>query len=82
MFIFETVNYIYEAYVGVPYALYNGRFRMATYPHPSWQDVYDATDYRSRCYQDPTNILELPIPVSEDCLYLYVYVPEGVPCSR
>ena len=77
-----TVDYFYEAYLAVPYANAT-RYEMATYPYPSWSGIRDATDYGTQCYQNPSSSeLARPLPVSEQCLHLYIYVPEGVSCSR
>ena len=33
-----------DAYLGIPYAKFVRRFDKAQYPHPPWDNVYNATD--------------------------------------
>ncbi len=71
----------YGEYLGIPYAAPPvGALRlMAPRPAAGWSGVRDATQFGSRCVQgsgwDPG--YENPI-LTEDCLYLNVYVPEHV----
>ncbi|XP_072038915.1 acetylcholinesterase-like [Amphiura filiformis] len=63
-----------DVYEGVPYAEAPVRFE-----HPvkktAWAGTYDATYARPSCYQAPTQDI---VQVSEDCLYMNIYVPRGV----
>ena len=34
-----------DAYLGIPYAKFVRRFDKAQYPHPPWDNVYNATDW-------------------------------------
>src|SRR3954449_4691852 len=70
----------YDAWLGIPYAappVGDLRFR-APQPAARWAGVRDASHFGNRCVQgagwDPG--YEQPI-VTEDCLYLNVYVPHG-----
>uniref|UniRef100_A0A8D2D824 Thyroglobulin n=1 Tax=Sciurus vulgaris TaxID=55149 RepID=A0A8D2D824_SCIVU len=65
-------------FLGVPYAtppLAESRFRA---PEPSnWTGSWDATKPRASCWQ-PGTPTPTPPGVSEDCLYLNVFVPENM----
>ncbi|XP_006155589.1 thyroglobulin [Tupaia chinensis] len=67
-----------DQFLGVPYAappLGENRFRA---PEPSnWTGSWDATKPRISCWQPGSQVLTSP-RVSEDCLYLDVFVPENV----
>ncbi|XP_059528341.1 thyroglobulin [Myotis daubentonii] len=67
-----------DQFLGVPYAappLAEGRFRA---PEPSnWTGSWAATKPRARCWQ-PGARTPTPSGVSEDCLYLNVFVPQNV----
>ncbi|XP_036293424.1 thyroglobulin [Pipistrellus kuhlii] len=67
-----------DQFLGVPYAappLAEGRFRA---PEPSnWTGSWAATTPRARCWQPGTRA-PTPSVVSEDCLYLDVFVPQNV----
>ncbi|XP_014400466.1 PREDICTED: thyroglobulin [Myotis brandtii] len=67
-----------DQFLGVPYAappLAEGRFRA---PEPSnWTGSWAATKPRARCWQ-PGVRTPTPSGVSEDCLYLNVFVPQNV----
>ena len=71
----------YDEYLGIPYAAPPvGDLRlMPPQPAASWSGVRDATQFGDRCVQgsgwDPG--YENPI-LTEDCLYLNVYVPHHV----
>lgn len=80
------------AYYGIPYAqppLENLRFApTAVDPLPSWNGVRNATEYASACLQTKEDyrdqdkpflnlISDLNFNISEDCLYLNVFVPYG-----
>ncbi|KAM4865279.1 thyroglobulin [Thomomys bottae] len=67
-----------DQFLGVPYAappLAESRFRA---PEPlNWTGSWDATKPRASCWQ-PGAPTPMPPGVSEDCLYLNVFVPESV----
>ncbi|XP_049710027.1 thyroglobulin isoform X2 [Elephas maximus indicus] len=67
-----------DQFLGVPYAappLAESRFRA---PEPlNWTGSWDATKPRASCWQ-PGARTPTPPGVSEDCLYLNVFVPESV----
>ncbi|XP_004580794.2 thyroglobulin [Ochotona princeps] len=67
-----------DQFLGVPYAtppLEEGRFQA---PEPlNWTGSWDATKPRASCWQPGTRT-PAPPGVSEDCLYLNVFVPENV----
>lgn len=80
------------AYLGIPYAqppMENLRFAPTSVdPLPSWNGVRNATEYASACLQTKEDyrdqdtpflnlISDLHFNVSEDCLYLNVFVPFG-----
>ncbi|XP_004697442.1 thyroglobulin [Echinops telfairi] len=66
-----------DQFLGVPYAappLAEDRFQA---PRPlNWTGSWDATQPRASCWQ-PGAKTPTPLGVSEDCLYLNVFVPEG-----
>ncbi|XP_012868188.1 PREDICTED: pyrethroid hydrolase Ces2e-like isoform X2 [Dipodomys ordii] len=74
-----------HTFLGIPFAKPPvGPLRFAPPEHPEpWSGVRDATSYPAMCLQnlDMMNIGEmsslttLPIPMSEDCLYLNIYSP-------
>ncbi|XP_042555885.1 thyroglobulin isoform X1 [Dipodomys spectabilis] len=67
-----------DQFLGVPYAappLAESRFRA---PEPlNWTGSWDATKPRASCWQ-PGARTPTPPGVSEDCLYLNVFVPESM----
>ena len=76
-----------ETYLGIPYAkppVGPLRFRPPQ-PIDRWNHVYNATELPNSCYQEPdltfgtefygSTVWNPPTPVSEDCLYLNVFVP-------
>lgn len=67
-----------RAYLGIPYAAApTGDLRwQPPQPHARWRRTLDATAFGGRCAQLPSSS-GLP-SVSEDCLYLNVYVPRQV----
>ncbi|XP_017772388.1 PREDICTED: acetylcholinesterase [Nicrophorus vespilloides] len=82
------------AYLGIPYAhppLNQLRFAPPQIdPIPSWEGVYDATKFKDPCLQTEKDYKQQEIPflnlfsqlsfnISEDCLYLNVFVPYGNP---
>ncbi|XP_070286098.1 LOW QUALITY PROTEIN: bile salt-activated lipase-like [Myotis yumanensis] len=44
-------------------------------PHPGWQGILKAKDYKQRCLQ--ISLTQLNTRGSEDCLYLNIWVPQG-----
>ena len=72
---FINIDREIHAYEGVPYAEPPKRFE-ATEKKATWSGTWNATYARPACIQSPTTTFGLP--VSEDCLYLNIYVPSGV----
>ena len=72
----------HHEFLGLPFAAPPTgtlRFRLPQ-PTASWTTPRDATQFGNRCPQG-----ESPFssgPMSEDCLYLNVYVPKGAPAPR
>lgn len=70
-----------------------GPYRFAapvTNPLPSWNDIKNDTDYQPSCLQGKEDYkeselpflqlladIEFPSNISEDCLYLNIFVPNG-----
>ncbi|XP_051537465.1 bile salt-activated lipase-like [Myxocyprinus asiaticus] len=67
-----------DVFKGIPFAATPGRFQKPV-PHPGWDGVLKATEYRKRCMQ--VNLLQNDIMGSEDCLYLNIWVPQGTTVS-
>nr|XP_037279667.1 acetylcholinesterase-like [Rhipicephalus microplus] len=67
-----------QMFIGVPYAnppVGHMRFRKPE-PKEPWSGVYDATYPKTSCSQPRLpNMFPIPVPVSEDCLYLNVWTP-------
>ncbi|XP_051960984.1 bile salt-activated lipase-like [Xyrauchen texanus] len=63
-----------DVFKGIPFAAPPGRFQKPV-PHPGWDGVLKATDYRLRCLQ--LDLLQNDIKGSEDCLYLNIWIPQG-----
>ncbi|XP_073680424.1 bile salt-activated lipase [Garra rufa] len=63
-----------DVFKGIPFAAPPGRLQKPV-PHPGWDGVLKATDYRNRCLQ--LNLLATDVVGSEDCLYLNIWVPQG-----
>uniref|UniRef100_A0A8C2IMZ8 Carboxylic ester hydrolase n=1 Tax=Cyprinus carpio TaxID=7962 RepID=A0A8C2IMZ8_CYPCA len=63
-----------DVFKGIPFAAPPGRLEKPV-PHPGWDGVLKATDYRMRCMQ--LNLLATDVVGSEDCLYLNIWVPQG-----
>ena len=76
-----VTNTHYAQYLGIPYAAppVGSRRFQPPQPAPHWSGVRDASTFGNRCVQgngwDPG--YETPI-LTEDCLYLNVYVPKHV----
>lgn len=88
------VNRKVHAFLGIPFAkppLKSLRFRHPQ-PHGRWQGVYNASKLPNSCYQVPdtvfgknfagSNIWNPTTKVSEDCLYLNIWVPQTQPRLR
>lgn len=88
------LNKVVEAYLGIPYAqppLGHLRFK---HPQPKerWHELYNATELPNSCYQTPdlvfgsefygSNMWNPTTKLSEDCLYLNVWVPKKHPRVR
>ncbi|XP_030623826.1 bile salt-activated lipase-like [Chanos chanos] len=63
-----------DVFKGIPFAAPPGRFEKPK-PHPGWDGVLKATEFRKRCLQP--NLLQTDTRGSEDCLYLNIWVPQG-----
>ncbi|KAL1253267.1 hypothetical protein QQF64_017960 [Cirrhinus molitorella] len=63
-----------DEFKGIPFAAPPGRLQKPV-PHPGWDGVLKATEYRNRCMQ--LNLLATDVVGSEDCLYLNIWVPQG-----
>lgn len=64
-----------EAYLGVPYAKAD-RFE-APRPAKKWQNVLNATEYGKPCPQPLNPQLKKFDSMSEDCLFMNIFVPTG-----
>ncbi|KAJ0019855.1 hypothetical protein NQD34_007424 [Periophthalmus magnuspinnatus] len=67
-----------DIFKGIPFADIPKRWEKPT-PHPGWSGVLQATKYRERCLQ--VNLLQTKTQGSEDCLYLNIFVPQGLKLS-
>ncbi len=73
----------YDAFLGVPFAqppLGELRFRKPEGLEP-WEGIYNATEYADHCMQPITRlygVIGMGANESEDCLYLDIYVPNGI----
>ena len=89
-----SLNKAVDAYLGIPFAkppVGHLRFR---HPQPidRWNGIYNATKLPNSCYQVPdlvfgrefsgSNVWNPTTRVSEDCLYLNVWVPRTQPRLR
>ncbi|XP_041916235.1 bile salt-activated lipase-like [Alosa sapidissima] len=63
-----------DVFRGIPFAAPPGRFEKPK-PHPGWDGVLKAKDFRKRCIQ--LNLLQTDTRGDEDCLYLNIWVPQG-----
>uniref|UniRef100_A0A3Q2CJ56 Carboxylic ester hydrolase n=1 Tax=Cyprinodon variegatus TaxID=28743 RepID=A0A3Q2CJ56_CYPVA len=68
--LFRTV----EEFKGIPFADVPRKWEKPE-PHPGWDGVLTATEYRDRCLQ--VTLLQTKTLGSEDCLYLNIFVPHG-----
>ncbi|XP_023220572.1 cholinesterase-like [Centruroides sculpturatus] len=84
----KILNKQVEAYLGIPYATPPvGDLRFSE-PQPvkDWDFVYNATQKPPSCMQDPMFDFpewsnRQPKEISEDCLYINVWVPESTTCG-
>ncbi|XP_026198117.1 bile salt-activated lipase-like [Anabas testudineus] len=67
-----------DVFKGIPFADVPGKWEKPK-PHPGWSGVLKATTYRDRCLQ--VTLLQTKTQGSEDCLYLNIFVPQGVKLS-
>jgi len=87
----STYPYYYyvSAFLGIPYAMPpvgENRFQLPREPEARQIPLYDATYYRSSCYQDyfGETLIRQHIPnfpqgnFSEDCLYLNIFTPNVI----
>ncbi|XP_053722862.1 carboxyl ester lipase, tandem duplicate 2 [Synchiropus splendidus] len=63
-----------DIFRGIPFADMPGRFEKPK-PHPGWDGILKATEYRKRCLQ--VNLIMTETRGTEDCLYLNIWVPHG-----
>ncbi|XP_070820772.1 bile salt-activated lipase-like [Chaetodon trifascialis] len=67
-----------DVFKGVPFADVPGRWEKPK-PHPGWSGILKATKYRDRCLQ--VTLLQTKTQGSDDCLYLNIFVPQGLKLS-
>ncbi|CAF94246.1 unnamed protein product [Tetraodon nigroviridis] len=67
-----------DIFKGIPFADVPERFEKPK-PHPGWDGVLKATEYRNRCLQ--VNLPMTDTRGSEDCLYLNIWIPHGTSVS-
>ncbi|XP_041459799.1 cholinesterase 1-like [Lytechinus variegatus] len=72
---FINVSKQIDLFLGVPFAEPPRRFEPPRRKE-NWSDVWNATSFKSSCFQNPHPI---NTPPSEDCLYLNVYAPHPTP---
>ncbi|KAM3874402.1 bile salt-activated lipase-like [Diretmus argenteus] len=63
-----------DIFKGIPFGDIPGRFEKPK-PHPGWDGILKATEYRNRCLQ--VNLIMTDTRGSENCLYLNIWVPHG-----
>ncbi|XP_034556606.1 bile salt-activated lipase-like isoform X2 [Notolabrus celidotus] len=68
-----------DVFRGIPFADNPGRFQKPQ-RHPGWEGVLKATEYKPRCLQ--LNTLMVDTSGSEDCLYLNIWVPHNSSVSK
>ncbi|XP_045890759.1 bile salt-activated lipase-like isoform X1 [Micropterus dolomieu] len=67
-----------DVFKGIPFADVPGKWEKPK-PHPGWSGTLKATKYRDRCLQ--VTLLQTKTQGSEDCLYLNIFVPQGMKLS-
>uniref|UniRef100_A0A8C5EI40 Carboxylic ester hydrolase n=1 Tax=Gouania willdenowi TaxID=441366 RepID=A0A8C5EI40_GOUWI len=67
-----------DVFKGIPFADVPGKWEKPK-PHPGWDGVLKATKARERCLQ--VTLLQTETRGSEDCLYLNIFVPQGLKLS-
>ncbi|XP_061118049.1 carboxyl ester lipase, tandem duplicate 2 [Conger conger] len=67
-----------DVFKGIPFAAQPQRFEKPQ-PHPGWEGVLKATTFAKRCLQ--VRVTQTDIRGSEDCLYLNIWVPQGLKVS-
>ncbi|XP_078105755.1 bile salt-activated lipase-like [Sander vitreus] len=68
-----------DVFKGVPFADVPGKWEKPK-PHPGWSGILKANKYRDRCLQ--VTLLQTKTQGSEDCLYLNIFVPQGLKLSK
>nr|XP_057927503.1 bile salt-activated lipase-like isoform X2 [Doryrhamphus excisus] len=74
MGLFRTV----DVFKGIPFADTPGLWEKPK-PHPGWSGVLKANKYAERCLQ--VTLLQTKTRGSHDCLYLNIFVPQGLTVS-
>ena len=75
---FDGRNYIVKVFLGIPYAeapVGNKRL-MKPVPKAPFKSPYAAYQYGAACLQRSDGVVGKYIPMSEDCLFLNIFVPE------
>uniref|UniRef100_A0A8C8C3M5 Carboxylic ester hydrolase n=1 Tax=Oncorhynchus tshawytscha TaxID=74940 RepID=A0A8C8C3M5_ONCTS len=67
-----------DVFKGIPYADKPGVFEKPK-RHPGWDGVLKATEFKPRCMQ--LNLLQSDTRGQEDCLFLNIWVPQGLSVS-
>ncbi|XP_077418525.1 bile salt-activated lipase-like isoform X2 [Vanacampus margaritifer] len=67
-----------DVFKGIPFADTPGLWEKPK-PHPGWDGVMKATKYAERCLQ--VTLLQTQTRGSLDCLYLNIFVPQGLKLS-
>ncbi|XP_053148719.1 cholinesterase-like [Hemicordylus capensis] len=86
-----TASGMVTAFLGIPYAEPPvGKLRFQKpHPHQSWTHILEATNFGNTCYQETSEsssyheelYSETTLPLSEDCLFLNVWVPHPRPSA-
>ncbi|KAM9810476.1 bile salt-activated lipase-like [Neosynchiropus ocellatus] len=67
-----------DVFGGIPFADVPGKWEKPR-PHPGWSGVLQASAFRPRCLQ--VTLMQTDTQGSEDCLYLNIFVPQGLSLS-
>ncbi|UJR09054.1 hypothetical protein I4U23_013302 [Adineta vaga] len=78
--ILGTSSATVDSYLGIPYGEIPSRWSPSKFPKP-WIDVLNATAFGPICHQFGSFKLPFPIPESEDCLFLNIWVPNTINTS-